>query len=239
MFLGQSHFLTPTKLFTSILAFVFLAFGSAQDLSQEEILANLEARAESLVDATFLLTGMLIDGDGTEYALEIEVQVMPDQNIARADFFQPDALADNFILIDDDKLYNYIFLTNQATLLNASDPDALGGLFASSEGEDTIDFSLNIETIFDGWDLNVRGYEDSPEGNVYLLEFNNIDESAIINRVEARMLDELWIPYTLLFFNSSDTLIAELVFNDFVADSGLDADDIRYLPDDVEVIDER
>jgi len=112
------HLSISKKALSCLLILVlFVSFAFAQDLSKEEILENLELRAESLEDASFLLTGKLIDGDGTEFPLEIDVQAMPKANLARADFFQPDALADNFILFDDDKLYNYIFLTNQATLL--------------------------------------------------------------------------------------------------------------------------
>lgn len=213
------------------------SFSLAQNLSKDEILANLEDTAVNLVDASFLLTGKLIDADGTEFALEIDVQVIQDLPLLRADFYQPDALADNFILVDGDALYNYIYLTNQATLLNSSDPDALGGIFGGSDG--AVDFNLNIESLFDGWELNVLGYEESEAGPVYSLEFVNLDSDVIINRVEGRVLDGLWLPYSMLFFGSKNQLLSELVFNDFVTNMGLDADDLRELPDGVEILDER
>ena len=213
------------------------SFSLAQDLTKDEILSNLEDTAANLVDATFLLTGKLIDADGTEFPLEIDVQVIQDLQLLRADFYQPDALADNFILVDGDSLYNYIYLTNQATLLNATDPDALGGIFGSSDG--AVEFSLNIESLFDGWELNVLGYEESPEGPVYSLEFVNLDSDVVINRVEGRILDGVWLPYNMLFFGSEGQLLSELIFNDFVTNMGLNADDVRELPDGVEILDER
>ena len=213
----------------------------AQDLSQEEVLANLKERASSLNDAKFLLTGKLVDADGTEFPLEIDVQIIPELTLARADFYQPDALADNFILVDGESLYNYIFLTNQATVLSANDPDALGGLLGGGgdSDENTFELNLNLEEIFEGWDLTVNGYEDSPAGNVYLLEFDNLEENVMIHKVVGRVLDGEWVPYSLMFFGEDEVLLAELIFNNFETDLNPDPEDLRYLPDDVEIIDER
>ncbi len=226
-------------LFSLFLLSLNLSF--AQDLSQDEVLANLKERAASLHDAKFLLTGKLVDADGTEYPLEIDVQIIPEMNLARADFYQPDALADNFILVDGEKLYNYIFLTNQATLLNANDPDALGGLLGgeSDAGEKTFKLNLNLEEIFQGWDSSVMGYEESPEGNVYLIQFDNVEQNVVIHKVIGRVLDGKWIPYSLMFYGENDALLAELIFNNFETDLNPNPDDLRYLPDDVEIIDQR
>ena len=128
-------------------------------------------------DASFLLTGSLYDADGTEIPLEIETQVMPVEEVGRAFFIQPDALADNFIVVDDDAVYNYLFLTNQVTVLDISDPDALGGLFPEAEArgpkkpQEEFDFSLNLDKLFLGWEMSVEGYSESPAGNVYDLRF--------------------------------------------------------------------
>ncbi|MCA9838437.1 MAG: hypothetical protein KC422_16085 [Trueperaceae bacterium] len=235
------------KHFSILVPFIFCLFlatvslGMAQDLSQEEVLAKLEETAASLHDAKFLLTGKLIDADGTEFPLEVDVQIIPDMKLARADFYQPDALADNFILVDGDGLYNYIFLTNQATLLNANDPDALGGLLGGGgdPGDKPFELNLNLEEIFAGWDLSIKGYEESPAGNVYVLQFDNVEENVVIHKVEGRVIDGEWHPYSLMFYGETDNLMAELIFNDFQTDLNPDPEDLRYMPDDVEIIDER
>ena len=216
-----------------------LGFATAQTLSQDEVLENLRTRAETLEDAQFLLTGMLVDPDGTEIILEVDVQVIPPTRVARADIYQPDALADNSIIVDGDALYNYIFLTNQATIFDVNDPDALGGFLpAGGEGEG-FEFTLDLESLFAGWDLALSGYSERPEGNVYELRFINKEEGVRIDYVDATVLDELWLPSSMTFITEDGSLLAELNFNDFVVDSGLNADDVVYLPDDVEIIDER
>lgn len=234
----------PNPLRYMLLALLLFGSAHAQNLSAEEILTNLEESAESLQDASFLLTGSLHDADGTEIPLEVETQVVPEAEVARAFFIQPDALADNFIVVDGDAVYNYLFLTNQVTVLNINDPDALGGLFPEAEAraleaQEEFDFSLNLDKLFVGWEMSVEGYSDSPAGNVYELRFYNEEEGANIGYVDAQVVDGAWHPYRLNFVQQDGTVLAELVFNDFVRDSGLDPEELRYIPADAEVIDER
>lgn len=226
-----------------LLSFLFLTLGfssvSAQDLNAEEVLANVTQTSQAVVDAQFLLTGKLIDADGTEIPLEVDVQIIPGEQVARADFFQPDALADNFVMVDGDAFYNYIFLTNQATVFSTDDPDALGGIFpAAAEGE-SFDFTFDLNELFSGWTSEVIGYDTLDVGNVYTLNLINLDDGVNIDHVEATVIDGAWLPYTMTFFNEAGDTISELVFNDIVLDSGLNAADVAYLPDDAELIDER
>ena len=224
-------------------ALIFMSFlillVFAQDLGAEDVLNNLSERAKSLQDAQFLLTGLLIDADGTELPLEINVQLIPPAQVARAEFIQPDALADNFIVLDGDSVYNYIYLTNQATVFKAGDPDALGGLFPESNSEESFQFSLDLEALFASWQIGLEGYEESPAGNVYKLRFDNLEEGAVISYVRASVLAEAWLPYTMTFYNADDTILADLKFDGIKTDIGLNADDLRYIPDDAEIIDER
>ena len=218
---------------------LFFASVYAQDLSAEQVLANVTKTSEAVVDASFLLTGKLIDPDGTEIPLEVDVQVIPGESVARADFFQPDALADNFVMVDDDAFYNYIFLTNQATVFSTDDPDALGGIFpAAAEGE-SFDFTFDLNELFSGWTSEVIGYDTLDVGEVYTIKLINLEAGVNIDYVEATVLDGAWLPYTMTFFNEAGDTISELVFNDIVLDSGLSAADVAYLPDDAELIDER
>ena len=55
--------------------------------------------ARALEDATFMLSGKLINPDGTTFTLEIDIMVVPSQNLASAYILQPDALADNVIVL--------------------------------------------------------------------------------------------------------------------------------------------
>ena len=107
-----------------------LPLANAQNMTVQEILTELEQVTQSLEDAEFLLFGKLFDSvDNTEIELEIEFQLIREEEIGKAYFVKPEALADNFILYNDDTVYNYLFLTNQVTILDATDPNALGSLF--------------------------------------------------------------------------------------------------------------
>lgn len=227
------------KHLSPLFVFMMIALGAAQDLTADEVLAQVTEAAQTLQDARFLVTGQLIDPDGTEIALEVDVQVMPGASVARADFFQPDALADNFIIYNEDAVYNYVFLTNQVTVFNADDPDALGALFPEGQAGESLDLSLNLEQLFEGYAVSLEGYGEAPVGNAYTLRFTNDEADVQVAYVDAEVIDGEWYPYSLTFYTDDNTTVAKLFFEDFNRDVGLDAADLAYYPDDAEVIDER
>lgn len=211
----------------------------AQDLSAEQLLENLHTSAESLQDASFTLRGSLTDVDGSVLPLEIYVQAIPDLRAARADIVQPDALADNAIVLAGDTVYNYIFLTNQVTLFATDDPDALGGLFPEGNVDQGFDMTFNPEQLFRGWTSSVQGYGESPLGNVYEMRFVNEEPGALVSYVDASILDGSWVPYTLEFYDEAGQELVSLIIEDFQRDLGLEVDEVTYIPEDAEVIDER
>jgi outer membrane lipoprotein-sorting protein len=205
----------------------------AQELSADEIVANLTERAEAVQDATFLMTGNLIDADGQEIPLEVTIATIPAENLLRADFLQPDALADNFIVVDDQNVYNYVYLTNQVSVFDLGDPEALAGLSFTND----FNFTLNIASLFEGWTTSSQGLSDG----AYTLRFDNneADQGVRIGYVEATVADETWLPSSMNFYSPDDVLIAELFFSDYAVDAGLNPDDVRYIDPSAEVIDER
>ena len=215
------------------------AVGFAQDLSAQEILDAMTERAEAVTDASFLIVGELVDGDGTVINLEVDVQVIPEQNAARADFYQPDALADNFVVLDGEDFYNYIFLTNQATLFEASDPDALGGIFSSAAADVAEDpafkFTFDLNQLFEGWEPEVVNYEDGR----YTLRLVNTEQDVNIAYVDATTVEGEWLPETLTFYDADEESFSAIEFTEVALDTGLDAEDVTYIPEDAEIIDER
>lgn len=212
-----------------------LSVAAAQELSADEVLANATEAAQALQDADFLLMGSLLDPDGSELALEVQLSVIPGEKLARAEFFQPDALADNFVIFDNEDIYNYVFLTNQISIFKSDDPNAIGGLFPDSNVQEALDFNLDLEALFDGWDVSKEGYE---EGR-YTLKFRNSDDLAAVSYVLATVVDGSWEPYSLRFVGRNEELIADLTLENFERDTALNPEDVRYYPDDAEVIDER
>jgi outer membrane lipoprotein-sorting protein len=208
---------------------------SAQELSADEIVANLTERAEAVQDAKFLMTGNLIDADGQEIPLEVTIATIPAENLLRADFLQPDAFADNFIVVDNQDVYNYVYLTNQVSVFDLGDPEALAGLSFSSNRD--FNFTLNIAGLFEGWTTSSQGLSEG----VYTLRFDNNEatEGVRIGYVEAQIAEDTWLPSAMNFYSPDDVLLAELFFNDYEVDAGLNPDDVRYIDPSAEVIDER
>jgi outer membrane lipoprotein-sorting protein len=227
----------------SILLLAFTPLTFAQDLTTDEIVTRLTERAETIQDVAFLITGNLIDADGQEIPLEVNVATLPADNLFRADFLQPDALADNSIIIDGQDVYNYVYLTNQVSIFSLDDPQAFGGLFPSDEVESgggrAFTFTLDLVSLFDGWTTSSQGLSESEAGPIYTLRFDNNEEGLAIGHVTATVAEETWLPTTMNFYAPDDTLIVELVLNDFALNEGLNPDDVRYLDPSAEVIDER
>ena len=242
-------FRQPATLLNGLcLVLALMGYGSAQTLSADQVLANLQTSGETLQDASFTLTGSVTEQSSADTPLELNVQLIPEQKLIRADILQPAALADNFIVVDDQAFYNYLFVTNQVSVLNTNDPDALAGLFPDAQAQveeagEEFDFDLSLDSLSEGWDVALEGYGESPVGNVYTLRFTNQDETATVRYVNAEIVDGEgngnWYPYTLTFLNADSTSLASLAFENFKRDTGLDPADLRFIPRDAEIIDER
>ena len=142
-------------------------------------------------------------------------------------------------MLDGEAVYNYVFLTNQVTVLPADDPDALGGLFPEGNVDQGFDFTFDPNQLFRGWSASVESYGDSPVGSVYTMRYTNAEAAAIVSYVEAQIVDEQWFPYTMTFYDQDGEQLAKLILEDFVRDQGLDPGEVTYVPDDAEIIDER
>jgi outer membrane lipoprotein-sorting protein len=219
-----------------LLALPLASTALAQDA--QAILDEVAATAEELSDAAFLLTGRLIDPDGTEIALEIEVQVVPDARVASAYILQPDALADNIIVLDGDTVYNYTFLTHQITVYDADDPDALGGLIGAGE-DGEIEATFDLEQLFSGYEARLVGEADTPEGPADVVRLDNLEEGATVAWAQATIPEATSLPYRLEMHGQDGGLLAELRFEQLRTDLGLSPEEVAYLPEDAEVIDER
>lgn len=204
----------------------------------DALLDRVAERTAAIDDAAFLLTGRLIDPDGTEIALEIDVQTVPAERAASAYILQPDALADNIIVLDGDTVANYTFLTNQVTLFDATDPDALGGLLGGSD-DGAVDITFDLNRLFAGYTASIVGTTDTPDGPATVVRLDNVEEGAAIAWVTATIPEALDLPTRLSFHGSDDAVLADLAVEALRLDGGLTVDDVVFLPEDAEIIDER
>jgi outer membrane lipoprotein-sorting protein len=226
----------------SLVAFVY-----AQDLSGETVLAHVRETLEELQDASFVLTGRIND-DSEEY--EVEFQVILDQKLVRAHFVNPLAVADNILVLDDQDVYNYYFLTDQVTIFDFRDNKAFGNLLlsdlsyyqANARIDPTdIDLNYDVSELLAGWGVEVTGYSDSSAGSVYHLDFTNpaSGQNDFISLIRAEILDGEWHPTRIevILKNGTDTF--ELFVQSLVTNSGLEPSELRLMPVDAEVIDGR
>jgi len=210
----------------------------AQTLDAATVLAGLEARAAAVVDLSFVLDGQLIDEGGQVIRVEVEVLAIPGIPAAGLYILQPDAIADNQVVIDGDVVRSYTFLTNQTTLYDLDDPEAFGGLIEPG-ADGGLPISLDLAAVFAGWDAAVVGAEATERGPAVVLRFDNRDPEAAIRYVLATVLDGSWDPWRLAFYRAGDVLFADLHFRDLEVNAGLTRDEVTYLPDDAEVLDRR
>lgn len=224
-----------------VVALVPTAAAQAQPaaLDVDTVLDNIAQAADALEDVSFLLTGRLVDPDGTAIALEIEIRVIPDLPVASAYIVQPDALADNQIVLDGEAVYNYTFLTHQIAVFDANDPDALGGLLPAGEDGASASISFDLGAIFEGYVASIEEVFESEFGPTYRIHFANRDPDAMVLDVVALVPNSDWLPRQLQFLQADGVLLAELNAENMQVDAGLDPDDVRYLPEDAEIIDNR
>ncbi len=223
----------------SLLALALPAAALAQTTDVDEVLDNIATAARQLQDVSFLLTGSIIDPDGTQIALEVDFEIVPPEVVARAYILQPDALADNEIILDGDAVYNYTFLTHQVMIFDADDPDALGGMLPAGEDGASATLSFDLAAIFAGYEASIVELIDTEHGPTYRLHFSNVDPDALVLDVEALVPTSDWLPRRLVFMESGGRVLAILNAENLVADSGIDVASLRELPFDAEIIDNR
>lgn len=224
-------------LLTLVVGAGVLAQNAAADV--DTVLDNIAGAARELQDASLLLTGKLVDADGTEIALEIDMLLAPQERLASAYIIQPDALADNQIVLDGEAVYSYTFLTHQVTIFDSDDPDALGGMLPADEDGATANISFDLAQIFAGYEATITEVTEGENGLVYQINFSNLDPAAQILDVNATVPASDWLPRRLVFIGNDGNVVAELNAENLVIDQGLDPEVIRQLPEDAEIIDNR
>jgi len=213
---------------------------SAFAFGQEDaatLLEDVSASVAAIQDVSLLLTGRLVDQGGSEVALEIEFLAMPQEQALSAYVLQPDAFADNMIVLDGDVIANYTFLTHQVTLFDANDPDAFGG-FLQGSAANPAELTLDATVWFDGWNAEIVGPRDTPVGAATVVRLEN-PEAMDVAWVELAVRVEDRLPYEVILYDVDDRALAEIRFENVQVDTGLSRDEVTYLPEDAEIIDER
>lgn len=220
-----------------LLAVALLPLAAAESPDPDTVISGLQQTLDTTTDASFLVTGELLGGDGTVYRLELEVEAMPQEQLLRIFIIQPDALADNFIIVTPEDLYNYNYLTNQVVLYRADDPNAYGPLAGDAEG--SFQLTLDLAELFSGWDATVSGEVTTPLGAAVQLELSNSDRDANIAAATVTALEGDWWPQEIELFTAAGDTLLRIELSEVRTDTGLSEDDLLWYPPDAELIDER
>jgi len=87
----------------------------AQAMSAAELYQQVNAELER-APWRARLVGEMVGPGGDLQAADMTLTAVPAAKTIRIDFVKPDALADNYVVITPEKVYNYLFLTNQVVV---------------------------------------------------------------------------------------------------------------------------
>jgi len=224
------------------LALVLVAGAAAAeptpDPAAEALLEDVANAAAAVEDVSLRLTGRLVDAAGGELALEVELLAIPDARALSAYVLQPDAVADNMLVLDGDTLASYAFLTHQVTLFDAADPDALGGTLPDLDVA-SLDPTLDPRAWFEGFVATDVTTSATDAGPAQVVTLRPEAEGLQVGRVTLLVPDATTLPRGLRVFGPDGALVADLAFEDLATNVGLTRDEVTYLPEGAEVIDER
>ncbi len=216
-----------------LFALVLLAGLPALAVSADELFDRVGAALEQ-GPWQARLVGRIVTPGGDAQAADLIVKALPGEGIVRIEFLRPDALADNYVVITPEKVYNYLFLTNQVVVY----PRAK----ARIEG-----LGFDLSRMGDLRKLGERGEVswEKPEEAAY--------EGRPAWRVVGRAADpdaagfarvEVWIarePLRLLrtaFFDAEGRLLSDLKWVEF-RHVRLTRDDLISFPPDAEWIEKK
>ena len=168
----------------------------------------LEASAAAVVDLSFVLEGELIDEAGQNFRLEVEVLAIPAEPAIGLYILQPDAIADNQIVIVGDDVRSYTFLTNQVGLFDTSTTPTPSAASSSPAPTATLPLSISTSRRSSRVGTRDRRRRGAPRGTAmvrFATGSRRGDQTSAGDGVEATLG-----PVRLVFLRDGDELFADL-----------------------------
>jgi len=180
------------------------------------------------------LVGQVAGPGGEPQPADLKVQAVPEARMVRIDFVKPDALADNYLVITPEKVYNYLFLTNQVVVYprDRARVEGLGfdlsrlGDLQDLEDRHDLTWDAPIAVEFDGraaWKLTGRPADPETSG---------------FARAVLWLDRESRLPLRSAFYGPEDRVLSDLEWRDF-AFTELDPEALVRFPPDAEWIEKR
>ena len=220
------------KFLLATASLAFLSLSLAQGVTADSILKNLEATQKGTKDFSAKVSGST-EQNSSKTKFEVTIAGITAAKLTRVDFLAPDALADNFLIIDNQNTYNYQFITNQVTIQKNTDMTAVSG------------FNLNfnqlndLQTTFprDQVDFKPITSETTPAGKAYILDATPKKTSNVdFDRLKVWVLENGWRVYRTQSFDAKGVLQFDITISDWKVNSGLKASELCKIPKDAEII---
>jgi outer membrane lipoprotein-sorting protein len=217
-------------LFTITAALIPLAF--AQTVTVDSLLKNLDATSKNTKDFSAKVTGSA-EQDNQKTRFEVKIAGVTTAKLTRVDFLAPDSLADNFLIIDNQNVYNYQFITNQVTIQKNSSQTSVGGFNLNFNALNDLQSTFPKDQV----DFKPLTSETTPAGKAYILDATPRKNSTVdFDRLKVWVLESGWRVYRTQAFDAKGVLQFDLTIPEWKANTGLKAADLCKLPKDAEII---
>lgn len=204
-----------------------LTLGAASAQSAQDILNRVDSAQKNVKDLSFRLSGSASMDSGKQ-TIDLTVKAIPAQSLARIQFAAPDALADNVVVADRKEVRQYLFLTNQITVMPLDKATTQSGL-------GTFDFTKlsNPATLLAGYDVKLLGTSGRAGQRTFQLEAQAKGGSS--DRTRVWITEAGWRPTRVQLLSSGKTL-ADLTVSNYKTNSGLSAASLRQLPKSAQIV---
>lgn len=204
-----------------------LTLGAASAQSAQDILNRVDSAQKNVKDLSFRLSGSA-NMDSGKQTIDLTVKAVPAQSLARIQFAAPDALADNVVVADRKEVRQYLFLTNQITVMPLDKATTQSGL-------GTFDFTKlsNPATLLAGYDVKLLGTSGRAGQRTFQLEAQAKGGSS--DRTRVWITEAGWRPTRVQLLSSGKTL-ADLTVSNYKTNSGLSAASLRQLPKSAQIV---
>lgn len=211
-----------------LLAIAILSLGPAIAQSAAEIARQVQTNLERAPwEAT--VTGKVQLPDDTSQEAEFRLQVIPGkEQLARVEFKKPAALEGNFVVISENEVWNYLFLTNQLIIQPRAKARVEGlGFNPSDLG--------NFEELTRRVALRVLGEQNTPAGPAWRISGTPMDASLGFASMEILVLKSDPRPIAITLRDSNNKVLADFNLGNFRR-AKLTPQALRKRPADAEVL---
>ena len=218
-------------LLTGLAAIAVTAFAQ-NNPTIDDLIKRLETAQKTTKDFRAKIIGT-VEQDKTKIKIEAGISSILDKKLTRIEFIAPDALADNILIVDNQMVFNYLFLTNQVTVSKSASGTEVGGFnFNPSQLND-------FNASFPKADLNFEAVkaDTTPVGKAWLVEATPKKKGDLeYSRIKIWVLDNPARVYRFQSFDDKNTVQFDIQIPEWKTNLSLKTADLCKLPRDAETI---